>query len=411
MNQELIFYPETSFTDSPHGKIPIGWNLKLIEEVAQIHDSKRIPLSEKERSGRKGQYPYCGANGIIDYIDDYIFDGEYVLLAEDGGSYGKFDNTAYVMNGKFWVNNHAHVMQAFKGKTMNYFLKYTLDFLDLNRYIVGTTRKKLNQEQMRKISFLSPTINEQKRIVKVLSCVDLVIQKTDEVIAKTERLKKGLMQKLLTEGIGHKEFKETEMGKIPESWRIVKLGEAFDIYDCKHRTPKYAKKGIPIVRPRDVKAGLLNLEVCLETSPEDYYDLTSKYAPKEGDIIFTRNASFGIACYVGTAEKFSIGQDVVVITTDNQSNKFLFYLLNSDLMAQQIQKYSSGSTFKRINLHLIRKLKFALPPKTEQERIAVILTAIDSKLEIENTEKRGLQKIKQGLMDLLLTGKVRVKVD
>jgi type I restriction enzyme S subunit len=99
------------------GVLPENWEIVRLGDAVEVHDSKRIPLSEMERANRKGIYPYCGANGIIDYIDEYIFDGEYILLAEDGGAYGKFENTAYLMNGKFWVNNHAHIMRAINYKT------------------------------------------------------------------------------------------------------------------------------------------------------------------------------------------------------------------------------------------------------------------------------------------------------
>ena len=91
---------------------PTDWRSTKLEHIVKILDNKRIPLSEIERGKRKGVYPYCGANGIIDYIDDYIFDGEFILLAEDGGDYGKFANTAYLMKGKFWVNNHAHILSV-----------------------------------------------------------------------------------------------------------------------------------------------------------------------------------------------------------------------------------------------------------------------------------------------------------
>jgi type I restriction enzyme S subunit len=155
----------------------------------------------------------------------------------------------------------------------------------------------------------------------------------------------------------------------------------------------------------------LNLDKCLKTSQEDYRDLTSKYAPKRGDIVFTRNASFGVACYVETDREFCIGQDVVVMTSDKYSTKFLFYVLNSDFMNAQVNRLSTGSTFKRINLYLIRKLKFALPPYPEQKRISEILSTVDSKLHVEKQEKTRLEKTMQGLMDLLLTGKVRVRVD
>lgn len=194
----------TKFKDTKIGRIPEDWEVIDLENIAEIHDSKRIPLSEMERNKRKGIYPYCGANGIIDYIDDYIFDGEFVLLAEDGGDYSKFGNSAYVMEGKFWVNNHAHILKAIKDKTTNHFLLYNLNFFDLNFYIFGTTRKKLNQEQMRKIRIPLPPIIEQQKITSILIKIDKKLELERRRKEKFERIKKGLMNNLLT---GNKRIK------------------------------------------------------------------------------------------------------------------------------------------------------------------------------------------------------------
>lgn len=188
----------SKFKQTEIGEIPEEWDVVKLSDIIEIHDSKRIPLSEMERTNRKGPYPYCGANGIIDYIDNYLFDGEFTLLAEDGGSYGRFENSAYIMSGKFWVNNHAHVLKAIKGKTTNSFILFCLNFLDLTRYIVGSTRKKLNQEQMREIRLQLPDLQEQQEIVSILSEADKKIESEVKRKEKLKQIKKGLMNDLLT---------------------------------------------------------------------------------------------------------------------------------------------------------------------------------------------------------------------
>lgn len=187
-----------SFKQTEIGKIPKEWDVVKVGEVAEIHDSKRIPLSEMERGKRKGSYPYCGANGIIDYIDDYIFNGEFVLLAEDGGDYNKFGNSAYIMKEKFWVNNHAHILKAMENEITNLFLYYVFNFFDLNYYIVGSTRKKLNQERMKKILIPRPILPEQKKITAILTTLDKRLQLLREKKGRLGRVKKGLMNDLLT---------------------------------------------------------------------------------------------------------------------------------------------------------------------------------------------------------------------
>ncbi|HEC79106.1 MAG TPA: restriction endonuclease subunit S [candidate division WOR-3 bacterium] len=186
------------FKDTEIGRIPKEWVYSTLGELIEVHDSKRIPLSEMERAKRKGKYPYCGANGIMDYIDDYIFDGEFLLIAEDGGAYGKFENSCYLMNGKFWVNNHAHIIKAKDNQTINKFLFYMLNFQDLRPYIVGSTRRKLNQEYLRQIYLPLPPLTEQKQIAEILGTVDERLEVLKNKKQKFEKIKKGLMNDLLT---------------------------------------------------------------------------------------------------------------------------------------------------------------------------------------------------------------------
>jgi type I restriction enzyme S subunit len=119
-------------------------------------------------------------------------------LAEDGGFFGRFENSAYLMSGKFWVNNHAHVLKAREGVSVNRFILAWLIFDDISRYISGTTRQKLNQSVMRNILIPLPPLSEQKRIAEILSQIDQAIEKEEKYKQKLERLKKGLMEDLLT---------------------------------------------------------------------------------------------------------------------------------------------------------------------------------------------------------------------
>ncbi|RLI82482.1 hypothetical protein DRP04_03825 [Archaeoglobales archaeon] len=186
------------FKDTEIGRIPKEWEVVRLESIVEIYDSKRIPLSEQERAKKRGPYPYCGATGIIDYIDDYIFDGEYLLLAEDGGYFGPFEQSAYIMSGKFWVNNHAHILRAKDGVSDNWYLMYALNYMDLRPYIVGSTRTKLNQEHMRKIKILLPPLEEQQKIAEILSKWDEVIELKRAKKERLGRMKKKIMDLLLT---------------------------------------------------------------------------------------------------------------------------------------------------------------------------------------------------------------------
>ncbi|HII16509.1 TPA: hypothetical protein HA361_01220 [Candidatus Woesearchaeota archaeon] len=174
------------------------WKVVNLSEVVEIFDNKRCPLSSMGRSKLKGQYPYCGANGIVDYINKFAYDGEYLLIAEDGGDYGKFGDSSYIMRGKFWVNNHAHVLKAIEEKTTTKFLFYILNFMDLTTYIVGSTRTKLSQKKLQQIQIPLPNLNEQQHIIEILKVVDKKVSLQQSKKSKLENIKKSLMNDLLT---------------------------------------------------------------------------------------------------------------------------------------------------------------------------------------------------------------------
>ena len=153
----------------------------LLEESCEILDSRRIPITASNR--KEGPYPYYGANGIQDYVDDYIFDDELVLLAEDGGNFGsKEQPIAYRVSGKCWVNNHAHVLKPKDGIDVDY-LCYSLMFYNTEKLVNGATRQKLTQAMMRKMLIPKRSISEQKKIVATLNTI------RDSIAKQTKRIK------------------------------------------------------------------------------------------------------------------------------------------------------------------------------------------------------------------------------
>ncbi len=180
------------------GMVPEEWDIVRLGDVVNVYDKKRIPLSSEQRSEMRGYYPYCGANGIIDYINNYIFDGEYLLLAEDGGFWNEFQDTAYLMNGKFWVNNHAHIIKVKKGRSNNRFLLYWFNYDNIESYTSGTTRKKLNQGVMKQIQIPLPPLPTQQKIANILSAIDLKIEAEENKKKALGVLFKTLLHNLMT---------------------------------------------------------------------------------------------------------------------------------------------------------------------------------------------------------------------
>ncbi|MBR7070293.1 MAG: restriction endonuclease subunit S [Oxalobacter sp.] len=161
---------------SNNGSEGYSFEEKLLGEVINCFDHKRIPLSSMERSKRQGVYPYYGAQGIIDYVNDYLFDGDYILIAEDGENLkSRKKEIASLVDGQFWVNNHAHIIQANK-QADNKYLYYLLNFLDLTPYITGSAQPKLNQASLKNIQIRLPNISIQEKIAGFLSDLDSKIR-------------------------------------------------------------------------------------------------------------------------------------------------------------------------------------------------------------------------------------------
>lgn len=196
---------------------------------------------------------------------------------------------------------------------------------------------------------------------------------------------------------------------MPEEWKLEALSDAVKIIDCKHRTPKYVDSGIPLVSPGTIKWGALDLNSPVKrVSKSEYQSLMDHCKVDIGDLVMSRNQSLGIASYVQSHEPFVLGQDTVLIKPTTSNIKFIFYKLQSDAVQKSIIKLAGGSTFSRINLADIRKLKVNLPPISQQEKIAQILSTWDMAINTTGRLLANSQQQKKALMQQLLTGKKRL---
>jgi len=176
------------------------WETKRLETVVECLDNLRIPLNEKQRAAMPGPYPYCGANGILDYVNEFVVDDDVILIAEDGGYFDEYAHRpiAYRMSGKIWVNNHAHILKARTDFSQG-FLFYSLVHKNIMPYLASGTRAKLNKSEMNKIEVYLPLDRgEQESIATVLSDMDAEIAALEQRLEKAQQIKQGMMQQLLT---------------------------------------------------------------------------------------------------------------------------------------------------------------------------------------------------------------------
>ncbi|WP_028844906.1 restriction endonuclease subunit S [Thermodesulfovibrio thiophilus] len=397
-------------------KLPEGWKFVKLEEVTEILDSKRIPLDSEFRKNIQGSFPYCGATGIIDYIDNWIFDGEYVLVAEDGGKFFRFETTAYLMKGKFWANNHVHIMKGKSEFLNNEFLSYFINFEDISSYISGSTREKLNQKLLRNIVIPLPPLPEQQKIAEILETVDNCLEKTQQLIEKYKRIKQGLMEELLTKGIDENgnirseethRFKDSPLGRIPEEWEVVRLEN--EVY-LNPDTLKYEKnKTIFYIDIESIIEGQITSIKIYKT--ENAPSRARRLVKTQDIIVSTVRPNLKAFAYIKPKyNEYICSTGFAVLRAKNRLfSEFLFCLvLYDDIFLKQISKFITGSNYPAVNPSELLKIIIPLPPLSEQQRIAEILSQIDEVIEKEEKYKEKLERLKKGLMEDLLSGKIRV---
>lgn len=353
-----------------------------LEDVCEILDSKRVPITAKDRVA--GPYPYYGANGVQDYVADYIFDDELVLLAEDGGHFGSTDKPiAYRVKGKCWVNNHAHVLKAKDCIDIDY-LCYSLMFRDVSDIVNGATRQKLTQADMRKIEIPLLPIAEQKSVVAKISKVFELIALRKEQLAKLDRLVKSRFIELF----GDPKNTKNHLVKIGEIGALTSGG-----------TPSRAKPEYFDGDIRWYSAGELN-SLYLPDSVEHI----SEIALQQSSAKLFNKGTLMIGMYDTAAFKMGI------LTEDSSSNQacanlnpkqgynvvWLYHLF--DIMKPIFLQERQGVRQKNLSLSKIKEFEVPFAPFELQEQFAAFVEQTDkSKLAIQHSLDK-LELLKKSLM-------------
>ncbi len=326
-------------------------------EIAINFDKKRIPLSAMEREKRKGEYRYYGAQGIIDYIDDYIFDGKYLLIAEDGENLkSNKQNIAQIVNGKFWVNNHAHIIQTNDKCNIDY-LNYYLNSTDISGYITGSAQPKLSQANLNNIDLVLPDIKIQEKITSILLTID-------EKIAINNATNNNLEQQ--AQAIYKSWFVDFEPfgGVMPDNWQCIQLDEVADFiggYSYKGNELQPSKYAMATIKNFERKGGF-KLDGYKEIIPSDKCKIEQE--AKLYDILVAHTDLTQNADVIGNAElllctdkyeKIVFSMDVVkVVPKNNMPHFILATMLKSKEFKSHCLGYVNGTTV----LHLSKK---ALP--------------------------------------------------
>lgn len=334
-------------------------------DVCEILDSLRKPITKKFR--KQGEYPYYGATGIVDYVDNYIFDEPLVLIGEDGAKWDKGEQTAFIASGKYWVNNHAHVVRPLKDKLNQKFLVYYLNSIDLKPWVTGLTVPKLNQEKLKSIPIPLFSLEDQQRIVAKL---DTVFTEIDKSIQTSEK-------KILDINFLNKKFLDARLDKL-------KIKESILIKDFSY-TSDFVANGSFASLAANVKyldndgyAILLrltdyrkNFKSKLKYVSKKSYEYLKHSKLKEGDLILTN-----VGAYCGTPflvpklnKPSTLGPNAILIRADNKiiSNEYLKFFFESNKGKFLLDSISTGTTHKKFNKTSFRKLEIKIPHLKEQK--------------------------------------------
>lgn len=385
--------------------LPADWTVYPLEQLVTFLDGERRPVKDSDRDKMRGSVPYYGASGVVDYVNNYIFDDDLILLAEDGENIlSRNRPLAFSVSGKIWVNNHAHVLKPRANVSIGYLTPY-LESLNYERFNTGTAQPKLNKQICAKIPVALPaTKAEQEAIAEALSDADKYVESLEQLIAKKRLVKQGAMQELLTG--------ERRLPGFSGDWEVKSLGMLGVFFKGRGVSKDQALSGdLPCVRYGE-----------LYTRHNDYirgfYSGISRQVATtatrifRGDILFAGSgetkAEIGKCAALAEDIEAYAGGDIVVLRPVASDPIFLGYYLNTPEINLQKASRGQGDAVVHISAGALADIRGLFPEQQEQRAIGAVLSDFDAEIDALQSKLAKARDIKQGMMQNLLTGKVRL---
>ena len=408
------------------GEIPSEWEVKKLKELLDVlKDGTHNPPKRTEEG-----IPLLSAenifNGKINYgINEKCISEEDYELMHKNYSIEKDDILMTIVgtigrvavvkdNKKFAVQRSVAILRSNKKVNnlfLTQFLSSTICKKELDRKSNSTAQAGLYLGELGKINIIVPSIKEQEKIASILSTVDEQIDNVDALIKKNKELKKGLMQTLLTKGIGHTKFKRSEIGEIPEEWEVKKVGDICEVKGGKRLPKGYQLEdednAFPYIRVADMYMGGIRQDD-IKYVPKDIVDKIKNYKISKDDLFISVAGTLGIVgqipCELDGANLTENADKLCNI----QINKlYLMKVLQSNIIQSIIEAEKTKSAQPKLALTRIKEFLIPVPSDREQVKIASILMEIDERINVYENKKNKLEMLKKGLMQKLLTGKIR----
>lgn len=375
--------------------------------------------------GGKFQYnpetsKYCSPEEYESLSNFHVKYGDLIMAMTDVTPGKELIGASTIVNKDrpFVLNQRVGLLRLKQNIALKEFFTFWSNGDDFKQYAKensgASAQANLGTSDIKSAPIVLPTLNEQKKIAEILSSVDKVIELTEIEIEKLKNLKKGMMQDLLTKGIGHTKFKESPIGRIPESWDCLKLSEISKLtvgVVC-NATDHYVEEGgVPFVRSQNVRPDKINLDK-LSFISEEFNQSQKKSILEEGDVMVVRTGYPGTAAVVTPELVGGNCFSLVLIKPKREVvlSQYLSIIINSDLVKNQIENMQFGSAQANFNIGEASNLNIPLPTFNEQELLVSYLKSVSTNINNKMQKLEKLKDIKKGLMQDLLTGKARVKV-
>lgn len=377
-----------------------------LSDLCEILDAKRKPLSALQRAKKQGIYPYYGAQGIIDHLDEYLLDGEYLLVAEDGANLETRNQPiANIAKGKIWVNNHAHVLGSNGICPLN-LLGFILNSMNISPYVTGCAQPKLNQENLRNIEIELPSHID--RIASILSSLDRKIELNNKINADLEEMAQAIFKNWFVDFEPFKDgkFVNSELGMIPEGWKVGTLTDVIKLMPGgtpKTSEPLYWENGtIPFFSPKDV-SGLYCFETEKHITEAGLNKCSSNLYPKD-TIFITCRGTVGKVCL--TACNMAMNQSNYAIKAmDGYSQYYVYYLVKS--VVERLIKKSNGAVFSAITSKDFDE-EILIPSKKAVEDFTNVIDGFFRRIVTIGSENSHLSLLRDTLLPRLMSGEIEV---
>ena len=388
------------------------WKVTTLGEIVDLYDNKRVPLSSMERKKRQGPYPYYGASGIIDYIDDYLFDGEYLLIAEDGENLNSRKlPIAFFADGKFWVNNHAHIVKAKKGIADDYFIFAWFAQANIAGYITGAAQPKLSQANLKGIRIKLPPLKTQKKITMFLSAYDDLIENNLRRIKILEEMAQNLYREWFVNfrfpGHENTRFVDSPLGKIPEGWEVVSFTEIADVLSGgtpKTEIPEYWGGKIPFFAPKDTPSFFYVTETEKTITELGLKKCNSQLYPSDTVFITARGT---VGNVVITAYEMAMNQSCYALRgKEGIGQKYLYMLMLNQV--DYLKKNTGGATFSTIVVDTFRRMQIVKPTNVIIEEFENLLNPLFRQMINMINRNFKLRQTRDLLLPKLISGEVDV---